>query len=152
METNTTVGAGSEGDKTKCGRCWVPTLVRWLMGLAFLVFGLNGFLNFIPQPKTPMPAAAMDFAGALMKTGYMMPLVAGTQVLVGALLLTNLFVPLALALIAPIIVGIMTFHIFLAPSTIGPGVAVLVMELFLAWTYRDAFRPMLAMRARSCGK
>ena len=60
--------------------------------------------------------------------------------------LLDRFVPLALALLAPIIVGILTYHIYMAPSSIGPGIAVLVMELFLAWAYRNAFRPMLVMR------
>src|SRR5262245_43453632 len=92
------------------------TIVRILMGLAFTVFGLNGFLNFIPQPKDPMPDGAMAFAGALMNTHYMMPMVMGTQLLVGVLLLTGCFVPLALALIAPVLVNIITFHYFLAPK------------------------------------
>ncbi|HEX4342173.1 MAG TPA: DoxX family protein [Verrucomicrobiae bacterium] len=127
---------------------YAPVVVRLLMGLMFTVFGLNGFLNFMPQPKTPMPEGAKAFAGALMNTHYMMPLVMGTQLLVGVLLLLNLFVPLALALIAPIIVGIITFHIFLAPSGIVPGIVVLVMELYLAWAYRSAFRPMLAVKVR----
>jgi len=124
----------------------LPHVVRILLGLMFCVFGLNGFLNFIPQPETPMPEAAAAFAGALMNSGFMMQLVAGTQLIVGLLLLSGLFVPLALALLAPIIVGIISFHIFLAPSTIGPGIVVLVFELYLAWAYRHAFRPMLAMR------
>ena len=148
METNITPAANeAEGRKTKSFVRVLPHIVRILMGLMFFIFGLNGFLNFIPQPKTPMPEGAVAFAGALMKTGYMMQLVAGTQLIVGVLLLLNRFVPLALALIAPIIVGIMTFHIFLAPSSIGPGVVVLAMELYLAWAYRKAFRPMLAARA-----
>ena len=62
------------------------------------------------------------------------------------LLLLNRFVPLALALIAPIIVGIVTFHIFLAPSGLAIAVVVLVLELYLAWAYRGAFRSMLALR------
>lgn len=81
-----------------------------------------------------------------MKTGYMMPLVMGTQLLVGALLLINRFVPLALALIAPIIVGIISFHLCLEPAGIGPGLVVLILELCLAWAYRNAFRPMLVTR------
>ena len=81
-----------------------------------------------------------------MTTGYLLPLVSGAQLAVGLLLLLNRFVPLALALIAPIIVGIISFHLFLAPAVIGPGVAVLVLELYLAWACRGAFRPMLAMR------
>lgn len=124
----------------------LPTIARVLMGLMFCVFGLNGFLHFIPEPKTPMPEGAMAFAGALMNTGYMFPLVMGTQLLTGVLLLINRFVPLALALLAPVLVGIITFHIFLAPASVAPAIVVVVLELYLAWAYRNAYRPMLAMR------
>ena len=136
----------STGGKPKSAARYVTAIVRVLMGLMFFVFGLNGFLHFIPEPKGGMPEKAMAFAGALMNTGYMMPLVMGTQLLVGVLLLLNRFVPLALALIAPILVGIVTFHIFLAPSSIAPGIVLLIMELYLAWAYRNAFGPMLAAR------
>jgi len=144
--TNTPSVPAGEGQKIRSFTRYLPAAARILMGLMFFVFGLNGFLNFIPQPKTPPPQAAADFASALMKTGYMFRLVMGTQLLVGILLLLNRFVPLALALIAPIIVGIVTFHLFLAPATIGPGIVALILELYLAWAYRNAFRPMLAMR------
>jgi len=130
---------------------YLPTIARVLMGLAFFIFGLNGFLNFLPQPKD-MPAGAMAFFGALMKTGFMFPLIMGTQFIVGVLLLLNVFVPLALALIAPIIVGIIGFHIFLQPSGIVPGLIVLVLELYLAWSYRGAFAPMLAMKVKPTAK
>jgi hypothetical protein len=136
-----------EGIKAKSSARVLTAVVRVLMGLMFLVFGLNGFLHFIPEPKTPMPEGAAAFAGALMKTGYMFPLVMGTQLFVGVLLLANRLVPLALALIAPIIVGIVTFHIFLAPASIAPGIVVLVLEIYLAWAYRSSYRSMLAMRA-----
>lgn len=125
----------------------VPTAARLLLGLAFFVFGLNGFLNFIPAPSEPIPPGAAAFGGALAATGYMFPLVKGTEVLAGALLLANRFVPLALALLAPVLVNIVLFHGFLAPSGSGPGVALLALELYLAWSYRGAFRPMLAARA-----
>ena len=124
----------------------LPTIARVLLGLMFTVFGLNGFLRFIPEPKAAMPEGAVAFAGALMNTGYMMQLVSGTQLLTGVLLLFNRFVPLALALLAPILVGIITFHIFLAPASIAPGIVVVVLELYLAWAYRNAYRPMLAMK------
>jgi hypothetical protein len=117
------------------------------MGILFFVFGLNGFLNFLPQPKAPMPEAAMAFAGALVKTGYMMQLIALTQLVVGALLLANRFVPLALALIAPFIVNSAAFHLFLEPTGRPLAVAVSVLEIYLAWGYRESFRAMLAMRA-----
>jgi hypothetical protein len=147
MTTDTAIQSDStERHEAKAFTRHLPTAARFLMGLMFFVFGLNGFLHFIPQPKTPMPEGAAAFAGALMQTGYMFPLVMGTQVIVGTLLLLNRFVPLALALIAPIIVGIVTFHIFLAPSGLIMAGVVLALELYLAWTYRKAFRPMLAMR------
>jgi hypothetical protein len=63
------------------------------------------------------------------------------------LLLANRFVPLALALLAPVLVNIVLFHGFLAPSGSGPGLVLLALELYLAWSYRAAFRPMLAARA-----
>ncbi len=127
---------------------FLPHTVRILMGLLFLLFGLNGFLHFIPEPKEAMPENVAALMGGMMKSGYMFPLVMGTQLLVGVMLLLNLFVPLALALIMPVIVHIIAFHVFLAPSTIWPGAVLLVMELYLAWAYRSAFRPMLGMRVK----
>jgi len=150
MTTNTP-SPTAEPAQSKSFARHIPTIVRILMGLMFFVFGLNGFLNFIPQPKDPMPEGAVAFATALMNTGYMMKLVMGTQLLVGVLLLLNRFVPLALAFLAPILVGIVTFHFFLAPKGFAPGVVALVMELYLAWAYRDAFRPMLAFRTSPRG-
>jgi hypothetical protein len=116
------------------------------MGLPLFVFGLNGFLNFIPQPSTPLPEGAMAFAGALMNTGYMMQLIGATLLIVGALLLSNRFVPLALTLFAPFIVNSIAFHIFLEPSGLIMAGIFLGLELYLAWVYRKAFGPMLASR------
>ena len=125
---------------------YAPVIARVLLGLAFLVFGLNGFLNFIPPPPTGIPQGAMDFGGAMMKTGYFLQLIKGTEVLVALLLLLNRFVPLALTVLAPILVNIIAFHAFLAPSGIGMPIVLLALELYLAWTYRQVFRPMLASR------
>jgi len=125
-----------------------PAVARILMGLMFFVFGLNGFLHFIPQPKDPMSEGAMALFTGFTKSGYMMPLIFGTQTLVGALLLVNRFVPLALALIAPVIVNIIAFHLFLSPATIAPGIVVLALELYLAWSYRKLYQPMLVFRSK----
>jgi putative oxidoreductase len=124
----------------------LPTIARILLGLPLVVFGLNLFFNFIPQPKTPMPEEVTAFVGALMKSGYMMPLIGVTQLVVGVLLLVNRFVPLALALFAPFIVNSIAFHIFLERSGLPMALVFLVFELYLAWAYRNAFRPMLAAR------
>lgn len=126
---------------------YLPATARVLLGLAFAVTGLNIFLNFLPQPSTPPPEAAMALAGAFMKSGYMFKLVGGTQLVAGLLLLANRFVPLALVFLAPVLVNIIAFHAFLDPSGIAPGAVLTVLELYLGWAYRDAFRPMLAARA-----
>jgi hypothetical protein len=124
----------------------LPTIARILLGLPLTVFGLNLFLNFIPQPTTPMPEAVTAFVGALMKSGYMMQLIGTTQLIVGVLLLLNRFVPLALALFAPFIVNSIAFHVFLEPTGLPMAGVFLALELYLAWAYRNAFRPMLAAR------
>jgi uncharacterized membrane protein YphA (DoxX/SURF4 family) len=125
-----------------------PTAARILLGFIFFVFGLNGFLQFIPQP--PPPERAMAFMGALAATGYMFPLIKGVEVIGGALLLSNRFVPLALVILAPNIVNIVLFHSVLAPAGLPVALMVLGIELFLAWSYRSAYLPML--RARTTPK
>jgi hypothetical protein len=122
----------------------LSTVARYLQGAAFLLFGLNGFFHFLPQP--PSPEAAASFGGALFATGYMFPLIKGTEIVSALLLLSNRFVPLALAIIAPVIVNIVAFHAFLAPAGLALPLLLLTTELVLAWTYRDAFAPMLKAR------
>jgi len=122
----------------------LPGVARVVLGLAFFVFGLNGFLHFLPQP--PMSGPAANFAGALFATGYMFPLIKGTEVLGGILLLSNRFVPLALAILAPVLVNIVAFHAFLAPAGLGLPLVLLALELFLARTCRHTFAPMLQAR------
>src|SRR5580765_1920014 len=109
-----------------------PTIARVLLGLIFFVFGLNGLLGFLPAPDD-VPAGAAAFGSALAQTGYMMPLIAITQIVAGALLIANRFVPLALALIAPVIVNIVAFHAFLAPASSVPAIVVVALELYLVW-------------------
>jgi len=123
----------------------VPTATRLLLGLMFLVFGLNGFLNFLPMPEHPGGAGA--FLGALAATGYMFPLIKGTEVLVGALLLSNRFVPLALTLLAPITVNIVAFHAAFEPSTLAMPLAIVAAQGYLAWAYRKSFVGVLTARA-----
>ncbi|WP_437574017.1 DoxX family protein [Sorangium sp. So ce887] len=122
---------------------FAPAAARTLLGLVFFVFGLNGFLQFLPQP--PAPEAAASFGAALAATGYMFPLIKGTEVVAGALLLSNRYVPLALALLAPIVVNIVAFHTFLTPPN-PVAWLILALGLYLAFAYRAAFRPMLAAR------
>jgi uncharacterized membrane protein YphA (DoxX/SURF4 family) len=118
---------------------------RIVLGLIFVVFGLNGFLHFLPMP--PLSGPPGDFLGALFATGYMLPLLKGTEVIAGAMLLAGRFVPLALTLLAPVIVNIVAFHAFLAPSGMALPLIVLALEITLAWAYRSTFRPLLRAQA-----
>lgn len=124
----------------------LPTAARGLLGLLFFVFGLNGFLNFMPMP--PLAGPAGDFIGALAASGYMFPLIKGTEVLAGALLLAGRLVPLALVLLAPIIVNIVAFHLILAPGSYGMMALIISLEVYLAWAYRDSFAGVLNPNAR----
>lgn len=123
----------------------LPTIARWLFGTVFFVFGLNGFFHFIPQPPLP-EGPATQFLGGLMAAGYFFPLLKGTEVVAGILLLSNRFVPLALTLLAPIVVNIVAFHVLLAPA-LPMAAFLLASEIYLAWVYRDAFRGVLAAKA-----
>ena len=87
---------------------------RIILGLIFFVFGLNGFFQFMPMP--PLPEEAGKFMGALGATGYFFPFLKVCEILAGALLLLGAFVPFALVLLAPMIVQIVLFHLFLAPG------------------------------------
>jgi putative oxidoreductase len=123
----------------------LPAVARILLGLVFFVFGLNGFLHFIPQP--PMSGPHADFVSALVATGYMLPLIKGTEVVAGLLLLAGLFVPLALTMLAPVVVNILAFHTLLDPSGFPMAAILVAIEIYLAWAYRDAFAPLLRARA-----
>ena len=116
-------------------------IARILLGLGFTVFALNYFVPFLPA-QDPPPAEALPFLGAFVSSGFL-TLVKVIELSAGILLLTNRFVPLALALLAPIIVGIAAFHILLAPAGVPIVVGFVALELVLAWGYRTAFAPML---------
>jgi len=121
-----------------------PTAARILVGLVFFVFGLNGFLHFASQP--PPPPAGGAFLGALFATGYMFPLIKGIEVVAGAMLLGNRFVPLALTLLAPIVVNIAAYHLILDFNA-GMVVPLVALMGYLAWSYRASFRGVLAAKA-----
>jgi len=119
-------------------------IARWLLGLIFIVFGLNGFLHFIPMPE-PTPEAGAFFT-ALLKTGYFLPVLKLTEILGGLLLVLGLFIPLALTLLAPIITQIFLFHVFLDPGGVGIAIVIIITEIYLAYVYRESFRSLFVKR------
>lgn len=124
---------------------YLPLVARLLLGAIFFSFGVNGFLQLFPLPPAPEPAAS--FLGALGASGYMFPLIKSIEVVAGLMLLLGRYVPLALVLLAPVIVNIVLFHVFLAPGGLALAAVVLLSELYLAWSYRDLYRPIFTARA-----
>jgi uncharacterized membrane protein YphA (DoxX/SURF4 family) len=118
----------------------LTVIARSLLGLVFLVFGLNAFLQFIPAP--PPRGLAGDFVKALFMSHYF-HVVAVLKIAGGALLLLGRFVPLGLTLLGPVIVNILLFHIFLEPSGLPLAVVVGALALFLVWAYRPAFSGLI---------
>lgn len=122
---------------------------RVVLGGIFFVNGLNGFLAFMPQPEMGPEAGA--FMGALAETGYFFPLLKAVELTAGVLLLARQFVPLALLLLAPIVVNITAFHLALAPGGLPIVVALWATGLYLAWEHRSTFAPLFRRKATPDG-
>ena len=122
----------------------VTLIARILLGLIFVVFGLNGFLNFLSMG--PMPTGlAGQFMGALFASHYYW-VIGALQVVGGALLIVNRFVPLALVLLGPVIVNILCYHVFLNPSGAVLAAVVTVLWLIVFYGKRQYFSGIFAQR------
>jgi len=119
------------------------TVARYLAGVIFLVFGLNGFLHFIPLP--PPSGVAGQFMGALFVSHYL-TLIFALQVIGAVLLLANRYVPLALAILAPVIVNILSFHALMAPSGLPLALFVTVLWALVFVHVRSAFTGLFKSR------
>ena len=123
----------------------ISTIARYLAGVIFLVFGLNGFLHFIPLP--PPAGVAGQFMGALFVSHYAWVIFA-FQVIPGVLLLVNRYVPLAVAMLAPVIVNILAFHAFMAPSGLPLALFVTVLWALIFVDVRLAFAGLFQPRVQ----
>lgn len=122
----------------------VSRIAQILLGLIFLTFGLNGFLHFIPMQ--PPSGVAGQFVGALFVSHYLV-FIFGLQVLVAVLLLMNRFVPLALVLIAPVIVNILFFHALMAPSGLPLALLVALLWIIVALMHRQYLASLFVAKA-----
>ena len=122
----------------------VSLLSRLLLGLIFLVFGLNGFLNFIPMP--PPTGVAGQYMGALFVSHYLVAVFL-LQLIAGGLLLANRFVPIALVLLGPVVVNILLFHALMAPAGLPLAVIVTVLWLTVFYGVRRAFTGIFSLHA-----
>ena len=118
-------------------------IARLLLGLIFVVFGLNAFLQFIPMP--PPTGLAGQFLGALFQSHYLW-VVAVLQIVGGALLLVNRYVALGLTLLGPVVVNILLFHLLLSPAGMGLAVLVTALWFIVFYAHRAAFSGIFAPR------
>lgn len=126
----------------------LPLAARLLLGLVFFVFGLIGLLNLFPPP-TDLPERLQTFNSGLMASGYFFPFLKATETICGLALLSGYFVPLALVILAPIVLNIFLVHAFLAPS--GLPIAVITGLLtaylsFFAQPYATVIRQLFRRR------
>jgi uncharacterized membrane protein YphA (DoxX/SURF4 family) len=129
---------------------WIPVIARVLLGLVFTASGIGGFATRFQFPPD-LPAPLLAFASGLAASGYFMPLLKGTETICGLLLLSGFFVPLALVVLAPIIINIFFTHAFLAPSGLPLAIFLGVLEIYLSFfaspyeaTIRQLFRKKAA--------
>ena len=115
---------------------YIFVIARVLLGLVFTVFGLNAFLHFFPSP--PVPGLAGQFMGALLGSHYYV-IAFGTELIGGVLLLSNRYVPLALTLLGPVIVNILSFHMFLDSENMALAIIVAVLWFLVFSQVRSAF-------------
>src|SRR6202043_3323581 len=125
---------------------YIFVIARVLLGLVFTVFGLNGFLHFFPNP--PVPGVAGQFMGALLGSHYYV-IAFGTELIGGALLLSDRYVPLALTLLGPVIVNILLFHALMAPDGLPMAVIVAALWSVLLSRVRPAFAGLFQQKFES---
>ncbi|MFT7158794.1 MAG: putative oxidoreductase [Parvicella sp.] len=116
-------------------------IIRILFGLMLVIFGLNKFLQFMPMP--PMPEAAGMFMGALVKSGYLMVVVALVEIVAGVLLLINKYQSLALVIVFPVILNAFLFHLFLDLPGIGGAALAMAMNIFLFFANKESYKSLL---------
>jgi uncharacterized membrane protein YphA (DoxX/SURF4 family) len=117
---------------------------RVVLGLIFLIFGLNFFFSFLPVPPQS-GGAAESFTTGLFLSGYFFPFLKALEVLIGIALLARLLVPLVLVILMPITINILLFHAFLTDSVLM-SVVMLGLHLYLVWGYRDYYKPLLTTK------
>lgn len=122
----------------------ISTIARYLLGLIFAVFGLNGFLNFIPQPPLSNPLEIQFFVA--IAASHFAAFFFAAQLIGGLLLLSGYFVPLALTVLAAELYNILAFHLTLSPATIAPALVAAVLWILVFAQYRASFKGILAAK------
>jgi putative oxidoreductase len=123
-------------------------VARVLLGVAFIIFGANILHPFMPMPPPPEGSLTAQFMTVMWPTGYM-AVVGAFQLVGGICVLLGRTAPLGLSLLAPVLVNILAFHIFLQNGEgLAPGIFCSVLELFLIYAYRANFRGIFTTQAK----
>jgi putative oxidoreductase len=122
----------------------VSVIARYLLGLIFVVFGLNGFLNFIHQPPPANPLALQFFVA--ISASHFAAFFFAVQLIGGLLLLSGFYVPLALTLLAAELYNILAFHFTFAPASIPPALVASVLWILVFLQYRPSFKGILVAK------
>ena len=115
-------------------------ILRWVLALCLIVFGLNKFIGFLPVPE--LPPAAQEFMSSLSSTGYILYLIGLMELVIATLLLLKKWVPFALLALVPISTNILLFHIFLDLPNILQAILVSGINAVLIYKYWKAYRPL----------
>ncbi len=132
----------------------IPLVARVLLGLIFFGAGIAGLLNMSAPPPADLPEDMKTYMAGIMVTKYFFPLLKGTEILCGLSLLSGYFVPLALVVLAPVVLNIFLVHAFLAPSGLVLAVVLGVLEIYLAFfasPYKEAIRSLFKSKADLAG-
>jgi uncharacterized membrane protein YphA (DoxX/SURF4 family) len=138
MENNPSIAANKKSNVIR----FLPHIARLLLGILFFLSGLMGFFMKEP-PKETMSPGMWEFLQAMIHSGYLFYLTKATETIAGILLISNRYVPLALIILAPIIVNIALVNYFLAPSGLTIAVIIICLEIYLVRVYRKTFSPIL---------
>jgi len=124
----------------------VSTVARILLGLLFAIFGLNGFLHFIPAP--PFSGLVLQFFTVLFASHFYV-MVFAVQFVCGILLLTNQYVPLAIVVLGAVLANILTFHATMNPQGFPVAIIATILWFLTAWPIRAQFAPIFARSPRT---
>jgi putative oxidoreductase len=119
-------------------------IARVILGLPFLIFGINYFFPFAPHPE--LHGAAIDYMTGLTKAGYFWPLLRSLEIVIGIALISGYFVPAALAVLAPINLQILLFHLALEPQNVPMAVILAILQVFLMYRYWAYFKPLFTLK------
>jgi uncharacterized membrane protein YphA (DoxX/SURF4 family) len=122
----------------------LPLIARLLLGFVMFASGLMGLLNLVPVPPD-LPQPLVTFNTGLMASVYFMPLLKITETVCGALLLSGFFVPLALVILAPIMLNIFFVHLFLQPSGLPLALIVGLLTVYLSFFAQPYSTPIKAL-------